>query len=199
MELLGITCACKRAIAGRSVKYRCKLELAHNEARFNNAFDLNWNVMKIITSPTGPLELMVGIPGTSPAHLSTSPCYLHPRSRIRHKSENSRDDDNDDGNDDGDEDEFIESTRTEYVGASWWSRMPRLLCSAKANTEKMKRSSLGWFILRAAAENDWRSRSDPFILSDFVRVIGTEHIRAFPVCVRVTFCLFIAYLQAWLS
>lgn len=29
------------AIAGRSVKYRCKLELAHNEARFNNAFDLN--------------------------------------------------------------------------------------------------------------------------------------------------------------
>jgi len=32
------------------VKYRCKLELAHNEARFNNAFDLNQDVMKIITS-----------------------------------------------------------------------------------------------------------------------------------------------------
>lgn len=72
MELLGITCACKRAIAGRSVKYRCKLELAHNEVRFNNAFDLNRNVMKIITSPAGPLELMVGNPGTSPAHLSAS-------------------------------------------------------------------------------------------------------------------------------
>ncbi|TGZ32401.1 hypothetical protein DBV15_06844 [Temnothorax longispinosus] len=92
MELLGITCACKRAIAGRSVKYRCKLELAHNEARFNNAFDLNRNVMKIITSPAGPLELMVGIPGTSPAHLSASPCYFRPcrrrrrrRLRTRHK------------------------------------------------------------------------------------------------------------------
>jgi len=32
------------------VKYRCKLELAHNEVWFNNAFDLNQDVMKIITS-----------------------------------------------------------------------------------------------------------------------------------------------------
>jgi len=77
--------------------------------------------------------------------------------------------------------------------------MSRLFCSAKANTEKMKRSSPGRFILRATAENDWRARSDPFILSDFARVIGTEHIRALPVCVHTVFSLFIAYLQTVLS
>jgi len=67
-----------------------------------------------------------------------------------------------------------------------------MLCSIKANTKKMKRSSPGRFILRAAAENDWSARSDPFILSDFARIIGTEHIRALPVCARAVFSLFIA-------
>lgn len=38
----------------RPVKYRCKLERAHNEEPFNNAFDLNRNVMKIITSLPRP-------------------------------------------------------------------------------------------------------------------------------------------------
>jgi len=131
MELLGITCACKRTIAGRSVKYRCKLELAHNEARFNNAFDLNRNVMKIITSPAGPLELMVGIPGTSPAHLSSfllslssSPPFARHKSKSFSDDEDDEDDDDDDDDDDDydddddDEDEFIESTRAEYVEAS---------------------------------------------------------------------------------
>lgn len=39
---------------GWLVKYRCKLEQAHNEEPFNNAFDLNRNVMKIITSLARP-------------------------------------------------------------------------------------------------------------------------------------------------
>lgn len=39
---------------GWLVKYRCKLERAHNEEPFNNAFDLNRNVMKIITSLARP-------------------------------------------------------------------------------------------------------------------------------------------------
>ncbi|KOC65658.1 hypothetical protein WH47_00682 [Habropoda laboriosa] len=53
-ELFGVTRAAywqrRRPGTAASKIYRCKLERTDNEPPFNNAFDLNRNVMKIITS-----------------------------------------------------------------------------------------------------------------------------------------------------
>ena len=70
--------------AARLVKYRCKLERAHNEAPFNNAFDLNRNVMKIITSLARPGDAPINgrRPAPPPPSLvhsfSYSPSFLCP-------------------------------------------------------------------------------------------------------------------------
>lgn len=68
-------------VESRVVKYRCKLERAHNEEPFNNAFDLNRNVMKIITSLARPGDAPINGRSTThstPLALFTLCASLHP-------------------------------------------------------------------------------------------------------------------------